>query len=89
MPTHFVYMETEKAAELVELVAFKDRRGETVIKMLLPGCGSMQHEDCRVMVPRIGTREEPRRFVGWYHCSCDCHEFIETKNGWEAKPSKK
>lgn len=86
MPSTLVHMETAEVASLIDLSGFKDRRGETVIKLLLPGCGSTDHRMCQVMVPRIGTKESPRQWVGWYHCSCECHTFVETETGWEVKP---
>jgi hypothetical protein len=88
MPSTLIHLATDEVAALVELSGFKDRRGETIIKVLLPGCGSMDHASCQVMVPRIGTADSPRKWVGWYHCSCNCHEFTETKDGWSVRPAK-
>ena len=88
MPSHLIHLSTEEAAQTVDLSAFKDKRGETIIKLLLPGCGSRDHPTCQVMVPRIGTKESPSKWVGWYHCSCDCHDFTETKDGWRVEPRK-
>ena len=79
MPSTQIHLSIDEAAALVDLSAFKDRRGETIIKLLFPGCGSMEHESCQVMAPRIGTPESSMKWVGWYHCSCSCHEIIETK----------
>ena len=88
MPSTAIYLQTEEVAGLIDLCGFKDRRGETIIKMLLPGCGSREHESCHVMAPRIGTKDHPAKWVGWYHCSCECHEFTETKDGWKVEPRR-
>lgn len=88
MPSTLIHLETAEAASLVDLSAFKDRRGEVIVKLLLPGCGSMDHASCATMAPRIGTSDNPRKWIGWYHCSCACHEFTETKNGWKVRPAK-
>ena len=90
MPSHFIHLSTEEAAQTVDLSAFKDKRGETIVRLLLPHCGGALdqggHETCLVMSPRIGTKDAPNKWIGWYHCSCDCHEFTETKDGWTVKP---
>ena len=85
MPDH---LEVSHAAELISLGGFKDRRGETIITLLFPGCGSMEHEVCMTMAPRIGTKDRPRKWLGWYHCSCDCHKFTETDTGWNVERAK-
>lgn len=88
MSSALIHLEVVEVASLIDLSGFKDRRGEIVIKLLFPGCGSADHAMCQVMAPRIGTEDSSRRWVGWYHCSCDCHEFTETNKGWEVRPRR-
>lgn len=77
-----------EAQRLIDLGVFRDHTGHTIITLLLPGCGGGDHKACHVASPRIGTKDQPGKWIGWYHCSCECHEFKKTKNGWKMGPAK-
>jgi len=87
MPSHLIHLDVEKAVELIGLHAFTDRRGDTIVTYLFPDCGAGLHVGCTPMIPRIGTNDNPRKWLGWQHCKCHCHEWTETKNGWSVRPA--
>lgn len=65
----------------------KEKTGDSIFHFLFPHCGARRHQQCPVMMPRIGDKRCLQQWLGWQHCSCPCHKFTKTKDGYSAKPN--
>ena len=80
-------IDLQELLKYLQLEPFIDKRGEPILKYLFAECGAREHSSCPTMMPRIGTEAHPNRWIGWQHCACKCHKFVETKDGWTCGPA--
>lgn len=78
----------DDAVEILELRIEPYEKGESIFWFLFPACGGSEHKECTPLYPRIGDKTNGRRWLGWQHCSCSCHTWKKTKNGWQVGPTK-